>query len=661
VNGHKEEEVEEGRVSRTSRDSVDDLGDVQNPRRGSVGSAQSDRRSVGSTGSFLSIVQGLGSGPTGGKGKSKPRQSMRRASTTSRFSVDSNAKMQKIRKSIRATRDEANFDEEDEEQTYIELLWEQYQSFVASWTFELVFACAIGLDACVVGAQTQYSATLVGTAHALPAYFSALQHVFAVIFSLELFLRILAHRWDFFCDREASLGWNYFDVLVVFGSLLEMALGAAGETMIRRMRMIRILRLIRILRVVRIIRFVTALRTLVMCIGSTLKSLMWSLVLLFLIMYTIGIAFTDSCTDYLKDVEPDILTASYAIDLEPDTQAAYAKDVRKFFGSLPVAVKTLFESISNGNTWGEVLLVIWRVDPAYGMFFFMYISFCVFAVLNVMTGVFCQAAIESAAKDQELIAQALIVDKARDVEQVRSLFKSMDSNGDGMLDLLELEECFENQQIRALFASLDIHLDNSWQLFHLLDADGKGSVDAMDFVDLCMKVRGPAKSIDMACLSKGQKRIRAKLASMENHIQEDKTKTEKLLRDIWRCTVLQAEPETALRLSAIMAERHSKRLEEKSNGVGHQVSSEGGLRIPLPDEPAAPTPPTPKRGKVSIMGPSGLRLSTGADGGGGERGRKRELNNLGEEGEEMQEGDDTVRNYEPELSSVVPLPGYFQR
>jgi len=103
-----------------------------------------------------------------------------------------------------------------------------------------------------------------------------------------------------------------------------------------------------------------------------------------------------------------------------------------------------------------------------------------------------------------------------------------------MLDLLELEECFDNHDTKALFKSLDIQLDNAWQLFNLLDESGSGSVNAMDFVDLCLKVKGPAKSIDMACLSKQNKKIRAKLAIMER----DAARLDKTVRDIWKALIL---------------------------------------------------------------------------------------------------------------------------
>eukprot|EP00931_Biecheleriopsis_adriatica_P019450 TRINITY_DN13246_c0_g4_i1.p1 TRINITY_DN13246_c0_g4~~TRINITY_DN13246_c0_g4_i1.p1 ORF type:complete len:741 (+),score=137.18 TRINITY_DN13246_c0_g4_i1:34-2256(+) len=451
--------------------------------------------------------------------------------------------------------EDADTNDEDGFSSSEALLYSRFQTFVLSWQFELAAAFVIVSDLVVMGLQTHYAASYLSTS--VPTGLALFQKVVVPLLIIEVLMRVAAERTSFFCDRQ-NLGWNYFDVLIVAGAVLETSLditdeaadtqkGALGGLGFRMIRIVRILRLIRILRVARIIRFVTPLRTLVMCITSTLKSLVWSLVLLSIIMYGMAIMFTGVCTDYRMG-SYDAAGSEYILIAEST------------FGNLPMGILTLFGVVAGGRDWVDIATMIFAVDPWFGCVFCLYIAFCVFAVLNVMTGVFCQAAIESAQRDQDLVAEAMLVHRARDVDKLRTLFESMDTNGDGMLDLLELEDCFDNKQTKALFASLDIHLENAWQLFNLLDSEGQGEVNAMDFVDLCFKVKGPAKTIDVACLTKQNKenhrRIRQKLSEMNVVMTEQ----DKMMRDLWTQVVLKSNTVNQQQL-------HGQKSEQKTSKV----------------------------------------------------------------------------------------------
>eukprot|EP00913_Durusdinium_trenchii_P022049 g20720.t1 len=76
--------------------------------------------------------------------------------------------------------------------------------------------------------------------------------------------------------------------------------------------------------------------------------------------------------------------------------------LQKRFQDLERSMQTLFQSISNGVTWGDVADKLHNLNWVWGYLYVIYVAFCAFCVLNVMTGVFCQSAIESAERDQEL-------------------------------------------------------------------------------------------------------------------------------------------------------------------------------------------------------------------------------------------------------------------
>merc|ERR1719464_1701816 len=131
----------------------------------------------------------------------------------------------------------------------------------------------------------------------------------------------------------------------------------------------------RLFRIGRIVRFIRALRVLVFSILCTLKSVVWSMLLLVIIIYTFGILFTQAVSDY--QVALSIGEKSRLSD----------EDMEKLmyhWGTLPDSMLTLFMSISNGVSWFDVLRYVREVDEIWLWVFLVYISFTYFAVLNVV-------------------------------------------------------------------------------------------------------------------------------------------------------------------------------------------------------------------------------------------------------------------------------------
>ena len=74
----------------------------------------------------------------------------------------------------------------------------------------------------------------------------------------------------------------------------------------------------------------------------------------------------------------------------------------EFYGTLGLTMFTLFKSISGGINWHEMITPLEDVGFYCVGLFVMFICFTIFAVLNVVTGVFCNSAIENANRDPAL-------------------------------------------------------------------------------------------------------------------------------------------------------------------------------------------------------------------------------------------------------------------
>merc|ERR1712217_31639 len=135
----------------------------------------------------------------------------------------------------------------------------------------------------------------------------------------------------------------------------------------------------------------------------------------------------------------------------------------------------------------------------------IFIAFCVFAVLNVMTGVFCQSAIESAQNDKDLATADALNSRERTHEKLTELFNDLDDDGSGEITIDELEEALLHSKSQAYLVSLGIDVTDAWNFLKLLDTARDGTVNLHEFVHGCMALKGEAKAVHVAMLAYDQR------------------------------------------------------------------------------------------------------------------------------------------------------------
>lgn len=147
----------------------------------------------------------------------------------------------------------------------------------------------------------------------------------------------------------------------------------------------------------RLFRYVSALRTLALCIVSTIGSLIWTLVLLVLLFYTFGVILTQLVSDHCRD---QVVMTTGDVNAVPQC----TDDLQRYWASVPESMLTLFLAISGGMSWEDAFGPLRTASELACAFMILYIVIAVFAVLNVVTGVFCTTAIESANADKDVAA-----------------------------------------------------------------------------------------------------------------------------------------------------------------------------------------------------------------------------------------------------------------
>jgi len=359
------------------------------------------------------------------------------------------------------------------------LTQERCAQLVRSIRFEGVVMLMVILSALHIGWQTDYMAR-----HVLadvPVGFRVLDILFMTFFTFELCLRLFAFRRAFFVMW--GWGWNILDcVLVVMQVLEEIAhvvvtsegVQAALSTSII-LKILRILRFVRVIRVLHVMRFADELRLLVSCIVHSAKAFCWSTALLLLILYVMAVNLV-------------ALTLSERLDVPGFAKEKDVMRLTHWYGSVPRAVLSLFQGLTGGLDWNELVEPFMDLNGWWiGVVFFFYMAFVILAVMNVVTATFVEQAIERAAKVKEV----------QKVSHASRLFRSIDTDHSGVITYSEIASHLESKAVKDFFKSIDVDVTEAQWLFELLDHDNSGELEFGEFLTGCLRLQGPAKSIDL--------------------------------------------------------------------------------------------------------------------------------------------------------------------
>jgi len=264
------------------------------------------------------------------------------------------------------------------------------------------------------------------------------------------------------------------------------------------LRLIRLLRLVRIMRIVRLLRFVFELRTMVTSIAASFRYLCWTVVLIFLIIYIVGVFIIQ-------------LIANQAHE-NGMMETGLEQELELYYGSLLTALLSLFQAMTGGVDWSAMLNPLMEhISPWIAAAFVLYISFVVLAMMNIITGIFVEGALQTAKEDKE---SDLLV-------QLTNAFKKADIDGSGMLTWEEFSQQLSEPSMVKYFKALDIDTSEARGLFALLDTGNKGMIDVEAFAMGCLQLRGVAKSIDVASMMYFNKRMaKMHIDHMENVEEE---------------------------------------------------------------------------------------------------------------------------------------------
>lgn len=369
------------------------------------------------------------------------------------------------------------------------------QRIFSTRIYEWASGTLILLNAIFMGYQTQFNAVRalkdgeaglplpMGT----PTGFVALQVLFTILFFLELVMRWFCEGWrDFFFDGDRW--WNILDIWVVSMSIVDLVVEFMIDQQavlqnISVLRVIRVIRVVRVARVIRVLKFFRELRMMIFSILGSMKSLLWVILVLAMTFYIFGITFTAATTSEL--------------DTTAKWQDESSETLRLYFGTMDRSVLSLFMAMSGGNDWGQYYDSLRRLQAPYRYLFLLFISFCVFAVVNIVTGVFVESALQSNNKDRDIIVHEELEAKKDYLQALREIFDEIDDDDNGAITLDEFEAKLDDERVIAYFNALKLDVSDARTLFWLLDYDHSEAVNIDEFLTGCYRLQGESRTLDV--------------------------------------------------------------------------------------------------------------------------------------------------------------------
>ena len=322
-------------------------------------------------------------------------------------------------------------------------------------------------------------------------------------FAVELLLRLVAHEGRF-CFGEGGY-WNMFDAVLVATSFVDMYLVATNLNL-TFMRVLRLIRIVRALRMVRLLRFAGAMKSMRLMILAIIQSagpLLIASFVLMMVIFIFAVVVLNGVAGYVEGAHSD---------------DAYVDSMQVYFCSMPMTLLTLFMSITGGLSWWEVQRLLLEVHVVYGLLFVCFISIMLLAVLNIITGIFVNDALEMAASDQDVMMQAEQEMKLDQVKKLRQLFDRFDSNEKSVLTLGDFESHIRDPEVQVILGMLGLDISEAPAFFKLLDVDKSGEVEIDEFVMGCLNLKGKTKMMDMEVTVQDTRRMVKKLVDSQKFL-----------------------------------------------------------------------------------------------------------------------------------------------
>lgn len=345
------------------------------------------------------------------------------------------------------------------------------QAIAKNWYFENITLAVILFNALWIMIDTDCNPHVLWEAHPV---FQIAEHSLCAFYVFEWVVRFgsFASKWN--CFRDA---WFMFDSVLVGLTVLEtwvfnfimMAVDSGGNTADSGMgstvilRMARLLRLSRMARMARLFRIMPELMILLKGMLAAIRSVLFTMALLGILMYVYAIAFTQ---------------------LTEDTDMG-----KEYFNTVPEAMVSLLLFGTLKDNVGDVAKAIGGEGIFYGLLFTTFVLLAALTVMNMLIGILCEVVSSVATVEKEEMVIMFVKNKMQQL-----LDSGVDEDDDHMISKDEFLNLLHDESAVSCLQEVGVDVvglvDFAEFIFECDESHEEKKLNFADFMEEMLQLRG---------------------------------------------------------------------------------------------------------------------------------------------------------------------------
>merc|ERR1712003_24415 len=166
------------------------------------------------------------------------------------------------------------------------------------------------------------------------------------------------------------------------------------------------------------------LRLMFALITHAFVNVMWAFVFIFLFTFMIAVTFmqvTANKIDEFRDHHP----SAWMQHVKEGMPDEWVQKISLSYGSLVHSCVTLIASISGGLDWIDASWPLLQIDPIYLIIYLIFVMFCVFGLMNILTGIFVANTKEVSRIDRDLVIRSQLADQKSFANQLKTVLRAI--------------------------------------------------------------------------------------------------------------------------------------------------------------------------------------------------------------------------------------------
>mmetsp|Transcript_98933 Transcript_98933/g.317231 ORF Transcript_98933/g.317231 Transcript_98933/m.317231 type:complete len:761 (-) Transcript_98933:117-2399(-) len=347
--------------------------------------------------------------------------------------------------------------------------------FIHSRLFDLMIGLVITVNAFMIGVELTWNLEGRSTSS-----LSTLEDVFLCVYLVELALRFIGEGLP--CLKSNWVKFDLFLALVGVVNLWLLQIMKADGTAFGFLMVLRMLRLARLARTVRLLVKFKVLWMLVRGLLSSAGTMVYVFFLLTIILYI------------FSAIGVELITNNQLAKSDEEFGAIVAAN----FASLPDTMLTLVQFLCMDSI-GSIYRPLIQKDFTLTMYFTLVILVVPIVLMNLITAIIVNSALEQASSDKEVEALYEQEKRARMIKQLRKVFLNLDQDNSGQVNRDEIELVSE---VDRYFLEQATTIRDPAEVFNALNVDGRESLGIDEFCDGIWKLATSKASIEVQRMEK---------------------------------------------------------------------------------------------------------------------------------------------------------------